>query len=154
MIWINEINCILSLILSPTGTIRRFLEQFKTEIVLLCLEPHERGIYEVLAPLYFPRNNLEENSALWQLPKDIGGFYGEPQLPDRQIRIIHNPHHSVMLHGEFQFILWVNGWNQWCFVGIPEMVAQCHEIGVIRFWATQWPVAQFKRSESEQTEKL
>lgn len=82
------------------GTIRRFLEQYKTEQIVLCLESYERGIYEVLAPLYFPRDQLEESSALWQLPKDIGGIYGEPQIPDRQIRIIHNPQHSVMIGGK------------------------------------------------------
>lgn len=82
-----------------TGTIRRFLDKFKNETIILCLEPHERGIYEVLAPLYFPRDILEESSALWQLPKNIGGKFGEPQLVDRQIRIIHNPQHSVMISG-------------------------------------------------------
>ncbi|KXJ76502.1 hypothetical protein RP20_CCG009572 [Aedes albopictus] len=81
-------------------TIRRFLEQYRAEIVIACLEPNERGIYEVLAPLYFPRDPLEERSALWQLPKDIGGAYGEPQLADRQIRIIHNPQHAVMIEGK------------------------------------------------------
>lgn len=79
------------------GTIRRFLEKYKTETIALCLESHERGIYEVLAPLYFPRDQLEESSALWQLPEDIGGIYGEPQFAGRQIRIIHNPQHSVMI---------------------------------------------------------
>lgn len=84
-------------LLSTAGTIRRFLEQHSTEVIVLCLEPHERGIYEVLAPLYFPRDHLEESSALWQLPKDIGGAYGEPLQLDRQIRIIHNPQHNAML---------------------------------------------------------
>ncbi|XP_061391301.1 protein GDAP2 homolog isoform X1 [Musca vetustissima] len=78
-------------------TIRRFLDKFTTQVVIFCVSPHERGIYEVLAPLYFPRDNLEERSALWQLPKDIGGEYGEPQHPDRQIRIIRNPQHSVLM---------------------------------------------------------
>ncbi|XP_058459061.1 protein GDAP2 homolog isoform X4 [Malaya genurostris] len=81
-------------------TIRRFLEQYRAEIVIVCLDPNERGIYEVLAPLYFPRDLLEERSALWQLPKDIGGTYGEPQLADRQIRIIRNPQHSVMIEAD------------------------------------------------------
>lgn len=84
-----------------TGTIRRFLDKYKNETVILCLEAHERGIYEVLAPLYFPRDILEESSALWQLPRDIGGSFGEPQIIERQIRIIHNPQHSVMINGEF-----------------------------------------------------
>lgn len=82
------------------GTIRRFLDKFRNETIILCLETHERGIYEVLAPLYFPRDILEESSALWQLPRDIGGTFGEPQIFDRQIRIIHNPQHSVMINGK------------------------------------------------------
>lgn len=70
--------------------------------MIVCLDPNEQrgGIYEVLAPLYFPRDPLEEQSALWQLPKDVGGAYGEPQLADRQIRIIHNPQHAVMIEGK------------------------------------------------------
>uniref|UniRef100_A0A1B0AFJ6 Macro domain-containing protein n=1 Tax=Glossina pallidipes TaxID=7398 RepID=A0A1B0AFJ6_GLOPL len=78
-------------------TIRRFLDKYTTQIVIFCVNSHERGIYEVLAPLYFPRDSLEERSALWQLPKDIGGEYGEPLHPDRQIRIIRNPQHSVLM---------------------------------------------------------
>ncbi|XP_035789122.1 protein GDAP2 homolog isoform X2 [Anopheles albimanus] len=81
-------------------TIRRFLEQYRTEIVIVCLESNAHSIYAVLAPLYFPRDQLEERSALWHLPKDIGGLYGEPQLADRQIRIIHNPQHSVMIEAD------------------------------------------------------
>lgn len=91
-----------------TGTIRRFLDKYKNETVILCLEAHERGIYEVLAPLYFPRDILEESSALWQLPRDIGGSFGEPQITERQIRIIHNPQHSVMINGEFCFCLFAS----------------------------------------------
>lgn len=64
------------------------------------MESHESGIYEVLTPLYFPRNKLEESSALWQLPKNIGDRYGELYIPDRQIRIIRNPQHSVMIGGK------------------------------------------------------
>ncbi|XP_068145304.1 protein GDAP2 homolog isoform X2 [Drosophila tropicalis] len=77
-------------------TIRRYLDKCPLQVVILCVSPSERGIYEVLAPLYFPRDQLEERSALWQLPKDIGGEFGEPQHPDpdRQIRIIRNPQHS------------------------------------------------------------
>lgn len=82
------------------------MDKFTTQVVIFCVSPHERGIYEVLAPLYFPRDNLEERSALWQLPKDIGGEYGEPQHPDRQIRIIRNPQHSVLMrhHGRWKMI--------------------------------------------------
>ncbi|XP_034476853.1 protein GDAP2 homolog isoform X1 [Drosophila innubila] len=77
-------------------TIRRYLDKFTQQVVILCVNSSERGTYEVLAPLYFPRDQLEERSALWQLPKDTGGELGEPQHPDpdRQIRIIRNPQHS------------------------------------------------------------
>lgn len=85
------------------GTIRKFLESNSREIVVLCLEQHESGIYEVLAPLYFPRNQLEETSALWQLPKNISGITGELCISDRQIRITRNPQHNIMMLGsEFQ----------------------------------------------------
>jgi len=82
------------------GTVRRFLEQTSNETVVLCVDSYERGIYEVLAPLYFPRNNPEERIALWQLPTDIGGRNGEPLQAERQIRIIHNPQHLVMIEGK------------------------------------------------------
>ena len=72
------------------------------EIVILCLEQHEIGIYEVLAPLYFPRNQLEESSALWQLPKNISGISGELSISDRQIRITRNPQHIMMLGSELK----------------------------------------------------
>jgi len=82
------------------GTIRRYLDKFTLQVVILCVNSSERGTYEVLAPLYFPRDQLEERSALWQLPKDTGGELGEPQHPDpdRQIRIIRNPQHSHSVH--------------------------------------------------------
>lgn len=81
------------------GTIRKFLEANKREIVILCLEQQDTGIYEVLAPLYFPRNHLEETSALWQLPKNTSGITGELSIFDRQIRITRNPQHTIMMHG-------------------------------------------------------
>jgi len=81
------------------GTIRKFLEANKREIVILCLESHELGLYEVLAPLYFPRNQLEESSAVWQLPKNISGISGELSICDRQIRITRNPQHTIMMLG-------------------------------------------------------
>ncbi|XP_017796657.1 PREDICTED: protein GDAP2 homolog [Habropoda laboriosa] len=81
-------------------TIRRFLEQYGDSIacIVFVLEPCDIGIYEVLLPLYFPRNLAEQDNACWQLPNDIGGMDGEPLLPDRQIRIIDNPQHA--LHGD------------------------------------------------------
>jgi hypothetical protein len=83
--------------ISVLGTIRKFLEANQREIVILCLEQREIGIYEVLAPLYFPRNQLEESSALWQLPKNVSGISGELSISDRQIRITRNPQHVMML---------------------------------------------------------
>lgn len=79
------------------GTIRRFLEQFSKSFdsVIFALESHDIGIYQVLLPLYFPRSVYEEDIARWQLPVDIGGFDGEPIQPDRQIRIIDNPQHTL-----------------------------------------------------------
>lgn len=66
------------------------------EYVVLAVESCDAGIYEVLLPLYFPRSNKEEEAALLQLPtgKNYGPF-GEPIFPDRQIRIIDNPHHHI-----------------------------------------------------------
>lgn len=82
------------------GTIRRILEHQENngnstlQTVVLVVESCDAGIYEVLLPLYFPRSAKEEDAALLQLPsgKDYGP-YGEPVFPDRQIRIIDNPHH-------------------------------------------------------------
>ena len=75
------------------------MEQYGDSVtcIVFVLEPCDLGIYEVLLPLYFPRNLAEQDNACWQLPNDIGGMDGEPLLPDRQIRIIDNPQHA--LHG-------------------------------------------------------
>lgn len=82
---------------SFTGTVRRFMEQYSDSLtcIIFVLEPCDLGIYEVLMPLYFPRNLVEQDNACWQLPNDIGGMDGEPLLPDRQIRIIDNPQHTL-----------------------------------------------------------
>ena len=75
------------------------MEQYDSlTCVIFVLEPCDLGIYEILLPLYFPRNLAEQDNACWQLPNDIGGMDGEPLLPDRQIRIIDNPQHA--LHGK------------------------------------------------------
>ncbi|XP_050464150.1 protein GDAP2 homolog [Cataglyphis hispanica] len=81
-------------------TVRRFMEQYSDSLtcIIFVLEPCDLGIYEILLPLYFPRNLAEQDNACWQLPNDIGGTDGEPLLPDRQIRIIDNPQHT--LHGD------------------------------------------------------
>lgn len=62
---------------------------------MFAVENIDVGIYEVLLPLYFPRSLQEQEMALWQLPASVGGPDGEPLLPDRQIRIIDNPQHSL-----------------------------------------------------------
>ncbi|XP_014277437.1 protein GDAP2 homolog isoform X1 [Halyomorpha halys] len=83
-------------------TIRRILEYQESkgdcylESVILAVESCDAGIYEVLLPLYFPRSNKEEEAALLQLPTGRNyGPFGEPIFPDRQIRIIDNPHHHI-----------------------------------------------------------
>lgn len=78
-------------------TVRRFLERHRNslDLVVFAVENIDIGIYEVLLPLYFPRSLQEEETALWQLPASVGGPDGEPLLPDRQIRIIDNPQHSL-----------------------------------------------------------
>lgn len=83
---------------SIAGTVRRFLEHYGSSldtIVFAIDELVDWGIYQVLMPLYFPRSKMEEEAARWQLPPDIGGNDGEPIMPDRQIRIIDNPQHTL-----------------------------------------------------------
>lgn len=78
------------------GTVRRFLEKYPNafDVLVFVVDSSDFGIYEILLPLYFPRSKAEENKARWLLPSNIGGFEGEPLLPDRQIRIIDNPQHT------------------------------------------------------------
>nr|CAD7596630.1 unnamed protein product [Timema genevievae] len=78
-------------------TVRRFLDQFGSSLdtVVFVVDNTDIGIYEVLLPLYFPRSTEEEEVASWQLPANVGGANGEPVQPDRQIRIIDNPQHSL-----------------------------------------------------------
>lgn len=80
------------------------MEQYSDSLtcIIFVLEPCDLGIYEVLLPLYFPRNLAEQDNACWQLPNDIGGVDGEPLLPDRQIRIIDNPQHALHGNGTFR----------------------------------------------------
>lgn len=88
-------------------TVRRFLDRFPSSLdtVIFCVENSDRGIYDCLLPLYFPRSAVEEDSARWQLPRDVGGSDGEPtQPPDRQIRIIDNPQHAMAMHADEEVI--------------------------------------------------
>lgn len=77
-------------------TVRRFLEKNDNafELVVFVVENEDVGVYELLMPLYFPRNKLEELYAALHLPEDIGNETGEPVNADRQIRIIDNPQHA------------------------------------------------------------
>lgn len=78
-------------------TVRRFLERHGNSLdtVIFVVDKVDLGIYEVLLPLYFPRSKQEEDAAKYQLPSDVGGADGEPIMPDRQIRIIDNPQHTL-----------------------------------------------------------
>ena len=74
------------------GTIRRYLEQnTQPTLIVLCSSSPETAPISTLAPLYFPRSAREADAARWRL-KDAGGAAGEPDHPERRIRIIHNPH--------------------------------------------------------------
>lgn len=86
--------------MNVAGTVRRHLERHGSsfDTIIFVVDNSDLGIYEVLLPLYFPRSKVEEDAARWQLPSELGGTDGEPMLPDRQIRIIDNPQHT--LHGK------------------------------------------------------
>ncbi|CAL4068407.1 unnamed protein product, partial [Meganyctiphanes norvegica] len=77
-------------------TIRRFLEHWggSLERLVLVVDSIDVSIYEILMPLYFPRTKPEEDAASHLLPLDLGDEFGEPVIPDRQIRIIDNPQHK------------------------------------------------------------
>lgn len=104
------------MILPFPGTVRRFMEQYSDSLtcIIFVLEPCDLGIYEVLLPLYFPRNLAEQDNACWQLPNDIGGTDGEPLLPDRQIRIIDNPQHALHGNGTFR-CNYIRGFKRYSF---------------------------------------
>ncbi|XP_042224075.1 protein GDAP2 homolog isoform X3 [Homarus americanus] len=77
-------------------TVRRFLEHWgqSVERVIFVADSIDVSIYEILMPLYFPRSSEEEECSRYLLPTDLGDEYGEPVIPDRQIRIIDNPQHK------------------------------------------------------------
>ena len=47
--------------------------------------------YRTVLPLYFPRNQKEEELAMKALPLDLGDEFGEPIILERKIRISDNP---------------------------------------------------------------
>lgn len=97
---------------ADAGTLRRFLEQHGSaiDVVVLCVDGTDVGIYQLLLPLYFPRSKHEEEVATWQLPANVGGPNGEPLYPDRQIRIIDNPQHAA-LAGRSAFLSYLSSFS-------------------------------------------
>ncbi|CAG2166936.1 unnamed protein product, partial [Oppiella nova] len=73
--------------------VRRFLEHYSDSIdlIIFAVDDTDIGFYELLMPLYFPRSEPEEEYARYQLPQDVGGQYGEPVIPEREIRIAAKP---------------------------------------------------------------
>jgi hypothetical protein len=91
---------------------------------VFAVENSDVGIYEVLLPLYFPRSLQEQEMALWQLPANVGGPDGEPLVPDRQIRIIDNPQHS--LDGEL--LMYLSSFQCCVFDTVNVAIGICNQI--------------------------
>lgn len=91
----NILSFSFSLGFLDAGTIRRFLEEFAhddcIQRIILLLEKADLDIYLLLLPLFFPRTPNEQLRSAHGLPKDLGGKYGEPVIPERQIRIQDKP---------------------------------------------------------------
>ncbi|CAN8235979.1 unnamed protein product [Cochlearia groenlandica] len=71
-------------------TVRRFLEKQKDKIsaVVFCTTTSsDTEIYKRLLPLYFPRDEHEEEVAITKLPADVGDENGETVIDERKIRI-------------------------------------------------------------------
>ncbi|KAI8527544.1 hypothetical protein RHMOL_Rhmol12G0083400 [Rhododendron molle] len=71
-------------------TVRRFLEkqQDKIAAVVFCTTTTtDTEIYKRLLPLYFPRDEHEEEVAISKLPADVGDENGETVIDERKIRI-------------------------------------------------------------------
>ncbi|CAF2192162.1 unnamed protein product [Brassica napus] len=71
-------------------TVRRFLEKHKDKIsaVVFCTTTSsDTEIYKRLLPLYFPRDEHEEEVAISKLPADVGDENGETVIDERKIRI-------------------------------------------------------------------
>ncbi|KAK3042350.1 hypothetical protein RJ639_002396 [Escallonia herrerae] len=71
-------------------TVRRFLEKQKdkiTAVVFCTATASDTEIYKRLLPLYFPRDEHEEEVAISKLPADVGDENGETIIDERKIRI-------------------------------------------------------------------
>ncbi|XP_008785270.2 protein GDAP2 homolog isoform X1 [Phoenix dactylifera] len=79
-------------------TVRRFLEKQKdkiTAVVFCTTTSSDTEIYKRLLPLYFPRDEHEEEIAVSKLPADVGDENGETVIDERKIRIKPLPAVSV-----------------------------------------------------------
>lgn len=74
-------------------TIRRFLEHFGDTVdrVVFVVSSANEEIYRKVLPLYFPRNEAEEQFCIDELPENIGNEMGEPVIEEREIRISEKP---------------------------------------------------------------
>ncbi|KAH7835988.1 hypothetical protein Vadar_031756 [Vaccinium darrowii] len=71
-------------------TVRRFLEKQQdkiTAVVFCTTTATDTEIYKRLLPLYFPRDEHEEEVAISKLPADVGDENGETVIDERKIRI-------------------------------------------------------------------
>ncbi|GAQ82694.1 hypothetical protein KFL_001200180 [Klebsormidium nitens] len=71
-------------------TVRRFLEKHKDKIdalVFCTMTTADTEIYKRLLPLYFPRDQAEEDAARSKLPADVGDENGGVEVRERKIRI-------------------------------------------------------------------
>ncbi|CAN4122110.1 unnamed protein product [Withania somnifera] len=86
-------------------TVRRFLEKQKDKIeaIVFCTTTSsDAEIYKRLLPLYFPRDNHEEEVSRLKLPADVGDENGETTAAERKIRIKPLPNSKVPSPGTSQ----------------------------------------------------
>ncbi|KAI8536688.1 hypothetical protein RHMOL_Rhmol10G0276000 [Rhododendron molle] len=89
-VYIQRQKIILVNLLLAIRTVRRFLEkqQDKVTAVVFCTTTTtDTEIYKRLLPLYFPRDEHEEEVAISKLPADVGDENGETVIDERKIRI-------------------------------------------------------------------
>lgn len=80
-------------------TVRRFLEKHKDKVaaVIFCtFTLADTEIYKRLLPLYFPRDEGEEDAARGRLPPDVGDENGGALVSERRIRISTLPGHGSL----------------------------------------------------------
>lgn len=74
-------------------TVRRILEHFISDFekVIFVVSDADNNVYTRLMPLYFPRSEGESRYGALHLPFNLGNEFGEPVIPERQIRISDKP---------------------------------------------------------------